>query len=58
MHHALIFQGALVCSIVFTILGLRGRQTRRERDERKLEESKLFVAMAVGDGQVKIQAQA
>ncbi|GJE88914.1 MFS general substrate transporter [Phanerochaete sordida] len=38
MRRALIFQGALVCGAVVTIAGLRGRQARREMDERVLRE--------------------
>ncbi|GJE88916.1 MFS general substrate transporter [Phanerochaete sordida] len=38
MHRALIFLGAFVCSAVVTIFGLRGRQARREMDERVLRE--------------------
>ena len=32
MHRALVFQGALVCSAVVWVFGLRGTQTRRELD--------------------------
>ena len=45
MHRALIFQGALVCSAVVWVLGLRGTQTRRELDERILEEAKHGISM-------------
>ena len=36
MHRAFIFQGALVCGTVASSVALRGRQARREMDERVL----------------------
>ncbi|GJE88933.1 MFS general substrate transporter [Phanerochaete sordida] len=38
MHRGLVFQGALVCGTVVTVAGLRGRQARREMDERTLRQ--------------------
>ncbi|GJE91828.1 MFS general substrate transporter [Phanerochaete sordida] len=46
LHRALIFQGALVSGGVVTMLGMRGRQARREMDERKQREG---VEMQVGE---------
>lgn len=33
MRNALIFHGTLVCVASVLVFGLRGKQTRRERDE-------------------------
>ena len=33
MHNALIFHGAIICALSLPVLALKGRQTRRERDE-------------------------
>ena len=33
MRNALIFQGAMVCAVSVLVFGLKGRQSRRERDE-------------------------
>ena len=33
MRNALIFQGTMVCAVSVLVFGLKGRQSRRERDE-------------------------
>lgn len=33
MHNALIFQAVIVCAVSLTVIGLKGKQNRRERDE-------------------------
>ncbi|KAI0689392.1 major facilitator superfamily domain-containing protein [Cytidiella melzeri] len=45
MHRALVFQGALTLAVSVTILGLHGKQARRQLDEQRLEETKREVAM-------------
>ena len=41
MHNALIFQGAIICALSLPILALKGRQTRRERDEMEASHPEL-----------------
>lgn len=43
MHRGLIFQGTIVCCVVTSTVFLRGKQARRERDERRLEEEAATV---------------
>lgn len=40
MHRSLIFQGAFVCAAVAFVLGLQGKQKRRELDEQIMQEAK------------------
>ncbi|KIP11082.1 hypothetical protein PHLGIDRAFT_64606 [Phlebiopsis gigantea 11061_1 CR5-6] len=44
-HRAIIFQGVLVMSLVPTIFGLKGKQARREMDERKNAEVEQAIAL-------------
>ena len=45
MHRALIFEGAFALAVSATVLGLRGKQTRRELDEQRMQEMKAEVSM-------------
>jgi hypothetical protein len=33
MHNALIFHGVIICAVSLLVIPLKGKQTRRERDE-------------------------
>jgi hypothetical protein len=37
MHRALIFEGAFTLAVSATMVGLRGKQARRERDEQEIK---------------------
>ena len=45
MHRALIYQGALVCAAVVFVFALRGKQARRELDERFIHEAKHEISL-------------
>ena len=45
MHRSIVFQGAFVCAVVFAPIALRGKQIRREQDERQLQERMHVVPM-------------
>ena len=41
MHNALIFQGAIICTLSVPVFALKGSQTRRERDEMEAGRAEL-----------------
>jgi hypothetical protein len=53
MHAAIVFQSVLVCASCFLVLGLRGKQVRRQLDEARARagaDAGLARARAEGDG--------
>lgn len=45
MHRAFIFQGAFALATSMTVFALQGKQSRRELDEQRMQETKQDVRM-------------